>query len=111
MQNNLTWRRCTNCHQLTLVPVSANVCWQCGAPCPERGPGGYGEADAVDAAGVEAGFPVIFGRAAEPWTIAAGSPAELNLPAPGPRYGAISAADDARARRLLASVFPGDADV
>ena len=45
MPNNLTWRRCGNCGQLTLVPVSANVCWQCGAPCPDRESGHPAPAD------------------------------------------------------------------
>ena len=105
MPNNLTWRRCTNCGQLTLVPVNADVCWQCGAPCPGPRP----DAGATAPAG-GLGFPSIvdFGRAADQRRAAPASPpaADRNLPAPRPRWMDLTPADDATARRLLASVFP-----
>jgi hypothetical protein len=114
MPNNLTWRRCGNCGQLTLVPVSANVCWQCGAPCPDRESGHPAPADAAPpdpAPAVAPGFPIGFAPAAEPSPGVAPSPADLNLPAPRPSFMALTPQDDAVARRLLASVFPDGVDV
>ena len=107
MPNNLTWRRCTNCGQLTLVPVNADVCWQCGAPCPEP----RSSADSGTAAPVGGlGFPSIvdFGRAANQRLGAPAPPSttQWNLPHPRPRWMDLTPADDAIARRLLASVFP-----
>jgi hypothetical protein len=116
MPNNLTWRRCGNCGQLTLVPVSANVCWQCGAPCPDRGSGEH--TDAADAAptgpapAVGQGVPFGFGHASDPRAGAtAPSPADLNLPPPRPSFMTLTPQDDAVARRLLASVFPDGVDL
>ncbi len=86
MRDNLTWRRCATCGQLTLVPAAAEACWQCGAPIA-----------AQPAAG--ATRPPL-GRPAAP------TRADLNLPAPPPRFLDLTPDDDLVARRLLASVFP-----
>ena len=85
MRNNLTWRRCATCGQLGLVPAVAEACWQCGAPSMARPVAGDG------------------------WTPLHGAGpgrADLDPPAPRPRFTDLSPADDLVARRLLAIVFP-----
>ena len=108
MPNNLTWRRCANCGQLTLVPASANVCWQCGAPCPDhdREPraeaGGPGLSGGIPGAGP--GLPFAFAGGAV--NQIGPSAAASNLPPAKPRFMDLSPADDLIAKRLLTSVFP-----
>ena len=91
MRDNLTWRRCATCGQLTLVPAAAEACWQCGAPIAARPAAGDG--------GPPRGRP------------AAPTRADLNLPPRLPRALDFTAADDLVARRLLASVFPDEIDL
>ena len=106
MPHRLTWRRCTHCGQLTLVPVSANVCWQCGAPCPGGEPQDHGaEANPHDDQS-----PGRYPRptSVEAWMVQLSDGAGLDIDSTTrvtPVTG-LSAADDQVARRLLASVFP-----
>jgi hypothetical protein len=79
MRDNLTWRRCLTCGQLTLVPATAESCWHCGASM------------APPSAGDLAGPSPALGPAAE---------------GGAPRFGGLSPEEDAVAKRLLASVFP-----
>jgi len=117
MPTKLVWRRCGTCGQLTLVPVSANVCWQCGAPLPEPGTGSDPSAEAsADDVGPLAGqermawppFPFVGNRDRD-----SGDPDQLdprlterNLPPPKPRPMDLTPEDDAVATQLLESVFP-----
>ncbi len=78
---NLIWRRCGACSQLTLVPVSAQVCWQCGAPIDSAPPHGS----------------PIDGSVSDWHSMA---------PAPADESAVLTPDEDAAANRLLASVFP-----
>ena len=105
ISHNLTWRRCPSCGQLTLVPVNADACWHCGGPIAPRS-----SADAAAPAplpephtGSGPTFPRVHG-------FDLGAATDRNLPAPGPRPMGLTPADDAVARRLLASVFPDGVD-
>lgn len=98
---NLTWRRCPACGQLTLVPASAETCWQCGAPIAGR--------PTENAAGHAARASSPF-RPAEISPPPASTPADLNLPPPRPKFMDLTAEDDVIARRLLATVFPDGVD-
>ena len=114
MASGLIWRRCQACGQLTLVPATANVCWQCGAPSAgPRSPTGAG-AEEVDEAtsligdrsmpgvGPGLGFGLGRGMRGEPWWLEA----EERGPVSRPRE-ALTATEAATAERLLASVFSG----
>ena len=99
--HNLTWRRCPSCGQLTLVPVNAAACWHCGGPITARsGPGAAAPPPAPQPpSGVDPSLPHVRG-------FDLGAVADRNLPAPAPRPMDLTPADDAMARRLLASVLP-----
>jgi hypothetical protein len=85
MRDKLTWRRCLTCGQLTPVPATAESCWHCGASMapPTRG----------DLAGSAAGAGLR--PDGEDTT----------------RFRDLGPADDAVAKRLLASVFPDGIDL
>ncbi len=117
MATRLVWRRCGTCGQLTLVPVSANVCWQCGAALPEP----RGDVDPNTGRGSVDGQPGEF-PAPIAWTPFSSAenlghpsaepnpldptPVERNLPPAKPHFMDLSPDDDAVAARLLESVFP-----
>lgn len=82
MRHNLAWRRCRTCGQLTLVTSPDGVCADCGAPM----------------AALDAHRPSPARRRAV-------TPARRSPP-PRPRVPDLTPADDAVAKRLLASVFP-----
>jgi hypothetical protein len=104
MPSKLVWRRCGTCGQLTLVPATANVCWQCGSPLVD-GPGGDNNPLADRALpGQAPGFGPFGGDAPRPF--GGFAPADASLPPPKPRPMDLTPEEDARARRLLASVFP-----
>ena len=107
MPNHLTWRRCTSCGQLTLVPASANVCWQCGAPCPERAVD-QPAADLVSdgSLGIEGQLPFAFGQIETFRSGDRAAAADLPIAAPPARFLDLSPTDNETAHRLLASVFP-----
>ena len=117
MPTKLVWRRCGTCGQLTLVPVSANVCWQCGAPLVEPPhesdpPSGADplEGQADDAPAPIAWHPFAFTDHAGSRPEAPKSPdqaaIERNLPPAKPRAMDLTPDDDAIAHRLLESIFP-----
>ncbi len=116
MPSNLVWRRCPTCGQLTLVPATANLCWQCGAPCPDPGrdprPSAGGAPTTTDSAFPSAGVGSDLDERLErapaarrslPGSIAPTSRRPRVVPSPGTT---LTAAEDAIARRLLGSVFP-----
>jgi hypothetical protein len=106
MPNHLTWRRCTSCGQLTLVPASANVCWQCGAPCPDGdGHQPMGDLLANGSLGIEGPAPFAFGQLeiVRPAEYAAADLPAASSPA---RSIGLSSTDNETAHRLLTSVFP-----
>lgn len=117
MSTKLVWRRCATCAQLTLVPVSANVCWQCGAPLPEPVDGDHLSAESDPALGKADALPQ------RPWWPPFSRPGEIdhhptereridpslverNLPPAKSRPMALTPEEDAVATRLLESVFP-----
>ncbi len=117
MPTKLVWRRCGTCGQLTLVPVNANVCWQCGAPLndprgePDPNPGSA-SADAQPEEFPEriAWPPFSFAENLSPQS---DEPNPLdpraidrNLPPAKPRPMDLSPEDDIVATQLLDSVFP-----
>ena len=107
MSNHLAWRRCAACGQLTLVPVTAESCWQCGAPLAAR-PAERDDAAPNAAAGPPGAGSVFgagFARSRAP-SVEPPSAADLNLPMPRPRFMDLSPDDDLVACRLLESVFP-----
>jgi hypothetical protein len=87
MPDELIWRRCGTCQQLSLVSLSANLCWQCGAALPKPN-----EADTAQLAQRRR-------SARDP-----GAPRLLvAVPASS---GRLTAGEDAVARRILARAFP-----
>ena len=105
MPSKLVWRRCGVCGQLTLVPATANVCWQCGSPLGE-GPGKSADDNPLaDRALPAPGFGSSDPDVPRPLGGFA-APADASLPPPKPRPMDLTPEDDERARRLLTSVFP-----
>ena len=112
MSNHLAWRRCAACGQLTLVPATAESCWQCGAPLVSRPEASDDQSAANPRPGSHPAGSAFGGfGAARASAAGAASPADLNLPPPRPRFMDLTAADDIVARRLLESVFPHGVDL
>lgn len=89
---NLVWRRCSGCGQLTLVPASASVCWQCGTPVGRSAP--------VD--------PALF-RANPPRPLAQRAPTQEPVrQIPAEECTPLSPGQIATANRLLATIFSDD---
>lgn len=89
---NLVWRRCGGCGQLTLVPASASVCWQCGTP--------VGRATPVD--------PSLF-RMNPPMPMNARIPTQEPVrQMPAEEMTPLTTEQIATANQLLASVFPDE---
>ena len=85
MRDNLTWRRCLTCGQLTPVPAATDPCWHCGASM----------------------IPPTGGHLAGPSARAGLRPDGGDTT----RLRHLGPADDAVAKRLLASVFPDGIDL
>ena len=85
MRDNLTWRRCLTCGQLTPVPAMAESCWHCGASMA----------------------PPTGGNLACPSAGAGLRPDGEDTT----RFRDLGSADDVAANRLLASVFPDGLDL
>jgi len=114
MANGLVWRRCPVCGQLTLVPATADVCWQCGAlhagHRPPRDADGITPATSTPAEGpipgVGPGLAFGLARGQDPsWSVHRVG-AERTPPIRGSSATMLTAAEEAIAHRLLASVFP-----
>lgn len=117
MSNGLVWRRCPACGQLTLVPATANVCWQCGAPHAGHRPqsDAFGGEDFTPASDLPAGGPIpgvgpglSFGlpRGQEPWWSVHRLGVERTPSVRRSSAPTLTAAEEAIAHRLLSSVFP-----
>ena len=106
ISHNLTWRRCPSCGQLTLVPANADACWHCGGPIAPRS-----SADAAAPVPLPEPAPGSGPSSLHTSGFDLCAATDRNLPAPGPRPQDLTPADDAVARRLLASVFPDGLDL
>ena len=92
-----TWRRCPVCRQLMLIPVIPIACWQCGTslPAPDQGFLAAGEERGIELAERRRGQIVRqhSERAITPTV------SDLEM---------LTLSEDAAAKRLLATVFPGE---
>lgn len=87
MPDEPIWRRCGTCRQLSLVSLSANLCWQCGVALPKPN-----EATAPQIAQQR---QRAFDQGAPSWLVA--------IPASS---GHLTAGEDAVAQRILTGAFP-----